>query len=49
MSGRDADERDHAEPRDAEAFFDRFAGMIDDAAGGLAEDMGRDRNFKRHF
>src|SRR5688572_648159 len=39
MSGRDADERDHAEPRDAEAFFDRFARVIDDAAGGLAEEQ----------
>ena len=29
MSGRDADERNHAEGRDAEAFFDRFARVID--------------------
>src|SRR5687768_7688529 len=39
MSGKDPDERDHAKPRDVEAFFDRFARVIDDAAGGLAEEQ----------
>ena len=38
MSGTNPDERDNA-PRDAEAFFDRFARVIDDAAGGLAEEQ----------
>ena len=39
MSDADRDDRDNVEPRDAEAFFDRFARVIEDAAGGLAEEQ----------